>query len=126
MTNTSVIDKLFNKRATIFKQVSAINLIDFYNCTKFALYFGPSLFCLWKYVLLNKRVMFYSLPPVNDLCARVLCSSLMLSTSFSFVSGKQMLKPFFYVSVSDINDLQQQPFYLACTFNLNTSMLICI
>jgi hypothetical protein len=114
-TSSTVIEKLFNKRATISKQINAVNMTDFYNCTKFALHFGPSIFCLWKYVLLNKRIMFYSLPPISELCSRVLCSSHMASTSFNFASSKQMLKPFFYVSVTDIDQLQQEPFYLACT-----------
>ena len=112
--HSSIVEKLFNKRMSMFKQVNSINLTDFYSFTKFSLYFGPSIFILWKYVLLNKRIMFYALPPINDLCARVLCSSLMLSTSFNFSAGKQMLKPYFYVSVNDINQLQQEPFYLAC------------
>ena len=30
-----------------------------------------------------------------------------------------MLKPYFYVNVTDIDSLQEQPFYSACKSNLN-------
>ncbi len=39
----------------------------------------------------------------------------MINTNFEFVHKKQQLKPFFYVNVTDIDQLQDQPFYLACT-----------
>lgn len=90
---SSIIDKIFNKRLTMYrvrisnkvlfkfkvlyillfvsnkKQLNSVNQIDYRSYTKFALYFGPSIFCLWKYVLLNKRIVFYSVPPISDLCS---------------------------------------------------------
>jgi hypothetical protein len=38
----------------------------------------------------------------------------MISTNFNFITNKQMLKPFFYVNVTDIDSLQEKPFYAAC------------
>lgn len=111
----SLIDKLFNKRLVIYKQINSINLVDYCPYTKFSLYFGPVIFALWKYVLLNKRIMFYSTPPISDLCSRVLCASQMINTTFESITKKQQLKPIFYVNVIDIEQLQEQPFYLACT-----------
>ena len=90
-------------------------MVDYCPFTRFALYFGPVIFTLWRYVLLNKRVIFYSVPPISDLCARVFCASQMINTSFEFINKRQHLKPFFYVNVMDIEQLQQQPFYIACT-----------
>lgn len=79
------------------------------------MFFGPALFSLWKCILLNKRTLFFSTPPIGDLCYRVYCASQLGNTSFNFASSKQLLKPFFYVSVMDIEMLEKEPFYLACT-----------
>ena len=98
----------------VYKQISLVNQIDYRLFTKFALHFGPSIFCIWKYALLNKRILYYSIPPINDLCSRVICSCEMISTHFNFITDKQMLKPLFYVNVTDIDTLQEQPFYAAC------------
>lgn len=112
---SSMMEKMFNKRSFMYKQISSVNLSDFYRCTKFALMFGPSLFCLWKYVLLNKRIMFYDSPPINDLCSRVMCSFYMLGTSNTHLASKQLIKPLFNVAVNDIEQLKNEPFYIACS-----------
>ncbi len=59
--------------------------------------------------------MFFSDPPIGDLCYRVYCSSQLANTGYKFASSKQYLKPLFYVTVMDIEMLQKEPFYLACT-----------
>lgn len=40
----------------------------------------------------------------------------MINTNFEYITKKQMIKPFFYVHVTDIDELQKEPFYLACEF----------
>ena len=52
----------------------------------------------------------------GDLCYRVYCASQLGNSSYNFASIKQLIKPFFYVSVMDIEELQSEPFYLACKF----------
>ena len=81
---------------------------------KFVQSFGPSLFSLWKFSLLHKRILFYSSPPIGDLCWRVYCTCEMASTQVGQIKSKQSIKPFFYVNVADIDMLQQESFYFAC------------
>ena len=83
---------------------------------KFVLFFGPSVFGVWKSVLLNKRILIYSLPPISDLCDRVYCASQLGNTSFNYASRKQLIRPVFYVNVADIEMLEQEPFYIACNY----------
>jgi hypothetical protein len=118
LANEDFLDKVFfSKRSNLFKQVilAGQDQIDYRLFSKFALYFGASIFSIWKYALLNKRLLFYSAPPINDLCSRVICSSEMISTNFNYVTKRQMLRPYFYVNVTDIESLQEQPFFSACT-----------
>ena len=75
---------------------------------------GPSIFSLWKCCLLNKRILFYSTPPIIDLCSKVFCAFDMLAISIDFMAKKQLIKPFFYVNVVDIEVLQQESFFIAC------------
>lgn len=75
------------------------------------------MFTLWKYALLNKRILFYSSPPLKDLCDRVVCSIEMINTNFEYITKKQLIKPHFYVHVTDIDELQKEPFYLACSYS---------
>jgi hypothetical protein len=82
---------------------------------KFVLYFGPLIFIIWKYILLNKRIVFYSRPPIGELCSRLFCASQMNTTSIGSIVDKQLIKPFFYVNITDIDELEKQPFYIACT-----------
>lgn len=107
-------NKIFsNKNMKLAKRIDALSEEKIY--TKFALYFGPAIFSLWRCILLNKRVLFYSAPPIADLCYRVYCASQLGNTSFNYASSKQLIRPFFYVNVMDIERLQAEPFYIACT-----------
>ena len=36
-------------------------------------FFGPHIFVLWKLALLHKRIIFYSPPPVGEVCHRGVC-----------------------------------------------------
>ena len=58
----------------------------------------------------------YSLPPISDLCYRVHCASQCGNTSFNYAASKQLIKPFFYVNVADIDALEEEPFFIACNF----------
>lgn len=109
------IEKIFsNKYLKIAKQINALSEDKIY--TKFALYFGPAIFSLWRCILLNKRVLFYAAPPIADLCYRVYCASQLGNTSFNFAASKQLIRPFFYVNVMDIDSLETEPFYIACNY----------
>jgi hypothetical protein len=39
----------------------------------------------------------------------------MMNTNFEYIRKRQLIKPMFYVHVTDIDELQKEPFYLACT-----------
>jgi len=50
----------------------------------------------------------------------------MLKTSLQNIKNKQQLRPYFYVNVTDIDTIKQEPFYLACKFYLLLFNLITI
>ncbi|CAM9473456.1 DENN domain-containing protein 11 [Lampetra fluviatilis] len=77
--------------------------------------FGPSVFCLWKLVLLRKRMLLYSPPPVGGACLHVLCCCCLGSHGQAGLGAVPPLKPLFYVSVADIGSLESEVTYIACT-----------
>ncbi|KAJ3112105.1 hypothetical protein HDU96_004940 [Phlyctochytrium bullatum] len=80
---------------------------------KFAQVYGPNLFALWKYVLLHKRVLFYGLPPVENLSYNVFCMNLLGASTlplFHIPTRSQ-----FFVNVADIVELETMKSFLACT-----------
>ena len=44
-------------------------------------FFGPHIFVLWKLALLHKRIIFYSPPPVGEVCHRGVCVSVSVCLS---------------------------------------------
>ena len=84
-----IITKIFDSK--IAKQLNSINQSDYRIYTRLALHLGPSLFALWRCVLLNKRIIFHSRPPIGNLCYQVYCSSQLGNTSFNFASNKVIL-----------------------------------
>jgi hypothetical protein len=105
--------------------------------------FGPFIFVLWKLALLQKRILFYSTPPVGKTCLQgerregcgeqregcgVLLRALdMTAPTFSTVYFNCLMTshqlrmeidtdphPQFYISVSDIELLRSKRTYIAC------------
>ena len=71
--------KKIQKTSSDFTFCSWIN-IDFFTCQQithpagcfpqFIKFFGEHIFVLWKFVLLQKRILFFSPPPVGVACYR--------------------------------------------------------
>jgi len=93
--------------------------------SQFIRFFGPSIFVLWKLVMLRKRVLFFSPPPIGVVCYRVYCACCLgkitanvdnlISNASSIFSNIEKVKPIFYVNVADIEFISQQKTYIACT-----------
>ncbi|XP_022110529.1 protein LCHN-like [Acanthaster planci] len=81
---------------------------------QFINFFGEQIFTLWKYVLLRKRILFFSPPPIGVVCYRVYCAST-LGQHEIFISTATEYKPFFYINVVDIEALESEVSYIACT-----------
>ncbi|XP_071785240.1 DENN domain-containing protein 11-like [Asterias amurensis] len=81
---------------------------------QFINFFGEQIFVLWKYILLRKRILFFSPPPIGVVCYRVYCASL-LGQYDVFISSAMDHKPFFYINVADIDTLETEVSYVACT-----------
>ncbi|KAJ3289798.1 hypothetical protein HK104_007231 [Borealophlyctis nickersoniae] len=100
-------------------------------------YFGPAVFVLWKYVcssapvnsrspfarfthatyikaLLQRRILFYSLPPIEPVCYHVFSTLLMTSHSIPF-QFEMSNNPLFCVNVADITQLSTLDSFIACT-----------
>ncbi|KAI8906312.1 hypothetical protein EDD86DRAFT_256519 [Gorgonomyces haynaldii] len=73
----------------------------------FCLDFGPSLFALWKNIVLRKRILFLDPPPVFMLSVRVFYCMLMGGTTES--------NPLFFMNVHDIDRIQTLTSYIGCT-----------
>ncbi|XP_038067957.1 DENN domain-containing protein 11-like [Patiria miniata] len=81
---------------------------------QFINFFGEQIFTLWKYVLLRKRILFFSPPPIGVVCYRVYCAST-LGQHEVFISAATEYKPFFYINVADIDTIETEVSYIACT-----------
>ncbi|RDD43206.1 Protein LCHN [Trichoplax sp. H2] len=81
--------------------------------SQFIKFFGVKIFPLWRLILLQKKILFYSPPPVGIACYRVYCCSLLSSSSISL--RESQTQPQFYVNVADIAELSSTKTYVACT-----------
>eukprot|EP00057_Strongylocentrotus_purpuratus_P031656 XP_785244.2 PREDICTED: protein LCHN [Strongylocentrotus purpuratus] len=82
--------------------------------SQFLSFFGEQIFTLWKYILLRKRVLFFSPPPIGVVCYKVYCASLMSHHDIILNSAIEQ-KPYFYVNIADIDTLESEMSYIACT-----------
>ncbi|KAG0182624.1 hypothetical protein DFQ29_003177 [Apophysomyces sp. BC1021] len=82
--------------------------------------FGPNIFVLWKAMLLKKRVMFLTIPPMEQSCSFVYNTSLLGKLPSSLHSrlrdqARQSIDPLFCLGVNEIIDLEARGNYVACT-----------
>lgn len=80
----------------------------------FVRFFGENVFVLWKLALLQKRILFFSPPPIGVVCYRVYCTSCLAKHIFTKQTRK-LTKPYFYVNIADIEQLESEMSYVACT-----------
>jgi len=91
--------------------------------SQFINFFGPSVFVLWKLVMLRKRILFFSPPPIGVVCYRVYCACCLGKITVDSLNSNvnnsilkiEKIKPFFYINVADIESISQQETYIACT-----------
>ncbi|KAL6030178.1 hypothetical protein STEG23_030431 [Scotinomys teguina] len=84
--------------------------------SQFIKFFGEQILILWKFALLRKRILIFSPPPVGVVCYRVYCCCCLANVSLPGIGGTiPESKPFFYVNVADIESLQVEVSYVACT-----------
>lgn len=84
--------------------------------SQFIKFFGEQILVLWKFALLRKRILIFSPPPVGVVCYRVYCCCCLANVSLPGIGGTvPESKPFFYVNVADIETLDTEVSYVACT-----------
>uniref|UniRef100_G3T7M7 DENN domain-containing protein 11 n=1 Tax=Loxodonta africana TaxID=9785 RepID=G3T7M7_LOXAF len=84
--------------------------------SQFIKFFGEQILTLWKFALLRKRILIFSPPPVGVVCYRVYCCCCLANVSLPGIGGTiPESKPFFYVNVADIDSLEVEMSYVACT-----------
>ncbi|TNN00775.1 DENN domain-containing protein 11 [Takifugu flavidus] len=84
--------------------------------SQFIQFFGEQIMVLWKFVLLRKRLLIFSPPPVGVVCYRVYCCCCLANVSLPGIGvSVPELRPFFYINVADIAALQTEMSYVACT-----------
>eukprot|EP00069_Balaena_mysticetus_P006842 bmy_18819T0 len=84
--------------------------------SQFIKFFGEQILILWKFALLRKRILIFSPPPVGVVCYRVYCCCCLANVSLPGIGGTvPESKPFFYVNVADIQSLEVEVSYVACT-----------
>ncbi|CAL4062524.1 unnamed protein product [Meganyctiphanes norvegica] len=77
-------------------------------------FFGSQVIQLWRAVLLRRRILFFSPPPIGPVCMRVYCLSLLGSHTTPGLP-KHLIKPLFYVNIVDADSLEDEFSYVACT-----------
>ncbi|XP_029472008.1 protein LCHN isoform X2 [Rhinatrema bivittatum] len=84
--------------------------------SQFIKFFGEQILVLWKFALLRKRILIFSPPPVGIVCYRVYCCCCLANIPLPGIGGSvPESKPFFYVNVADIETLDTEISYVACT-----------
>lgn len=84
--------------------------------SQFIQFFGEQIMVLWKFVLLRKRLLIFSPPPIGVVCYRVYCCCCLANVSIPGIGvSVPELRPFFYVNVADISALETELSYVACT-----------
>ncbi|XP_062914024.1 DENN domain-containing protein 11 [Mobula hypostoma] len=83
--------------------------------SQFIKFFGEQIMVLWKFALLRKRILIFSPPPVGVVCYRVYCCCCLANVSLPGIGGVPESKPYFYISVADIETLENEMSYVACT-----------
>ncbi|KAL1920043.1 uncharacterized protein VTP21DRAFT_1189 [Calcarisporiella thermophila] len=120
----------FNKEPqedTVDKQSIASEIKNFFTMpshpahqfSKLVHAMGPSIFSLWKAVLLQKKIIFYTTPPLEDACHYVYGTSLLATESHNdrLISNiREKIKLIFTVTVNEIEFLSATEHgYAACT-----------
>ncbi|KAH9515642.1 DENN domain-containing protein 11 [Bulinus truncatus] len=82
--------------------------------SQFIKFFEEQIFVLWKFALLQRRIIFFSPPPIGVVCYRVYCACCLANHSIPNLNSIE-LKPHFYVNVADIEALENEVAYVACT-----------
>lgn len=78
--------------------------------------FQANVSILWKYSLLNKRLLFFDLPQnLGKTCNFCNCCLNMTKLTIENVAQKQILKVLFYVNVNEMEFLENESSYVACT-----------
>uniref|UniRef100_UPI00398EB2B3 DENN domain-containing protein 11 isoform X3 n=1 Tax=Pristiophorus japonicus TaxID=55135 RepID=UPI00398EB2B3 len=83
--------------------------------SQFIKFFGEQIMVIWKFALLRKRILIFSPPPVGVVCYRVYCCCCLANVSLPGIVGVPESKPYFYISVADIETLETEVSYVACT-----------
>ncbi|XP_039625999.1 DENN domain-containing protein 11 [Polypterus senegalus] len=84
--------------------------------SQFIKFFGEQIIILWKFALLRKRILIFSPPPVGVVCYRVYCCCCLANVSIPGIGvSVPEFRPFFYINVADIEALETEVSYVACT-----------
>ncbi|CAG8483507.1 8948_t:CDS:10 [Ambispora gerdemannii] len=95
-----------------------------HHFSSFIRHFGPSIFVLWKAAILNKRILFYSAPPVEIGCYYVYgtCQLVNFSDNIKQIlrgrdsAENNQLQPLFNVGVHEIDMIKlMKGGFVACT-----------
>ncbi|XP_071091811.1 DENN domain-containing protein 11-like [Haliotis cracherodii] len=82
--------------------------------SQFIKFFGEQIYTLWKFALLQKRILFFSPPPIGVVCYRVYCACCLGNHNIQGLT-RHDIRPHFYVNVADIEALENEMTYIACT-----------
>ncbi|KAI8814745.1 hypothetical protein BJ742DRAFT_765961 [Cladochytrium replicatum] len=89
--------------------------------------FEASVFVLWKYAILRRRILFFANPPVEQLCHNVFCTLLLSSHTIPEFQYRNTVfdglispdvhpnVPLYFVNVADIPRLSSLPTYVCAT-----------
>eukprot|EP00299_Pterocystis_sp_00344_P012137 c5784_g1_i1.p1 GENE.c5784_g1_i1~~c5784_g1_i1.p1 ORF type:complete len:382 (+),score=64.24 c5784_g1_i1:38-1183(+) len=93
----------------------ATSFVDFWR------FFGPSVFVLWRAMMLNLRILLYHQVPIGPLSNRVgWCRALLPESLWQWIgrNSEGACPALFYVSVADIGTVKSKRSFIACTSEL--------
>lgn len=73
------------------------------------------LFLLWKAVMLRKRILIVTQPPIEVSCQRVYCINALSFHAVPELNDTQPISTLFYINVTDIDTIDCSNAYIACT-----------
>lgn len=82
-----------------------------HDFARFVQILGPNIFVLWKFILIQSRIIFFTKPPIGPACNWAYFSCLLAACDIIPLRPN----PHFYVSVADLDSLKEENNFIACT-----------
>eukprot|EP00743_Colponemidia_sp_Colp-15_P005743 GILK01006173.1.p1 GENE.GILK01006173.1~~GILK01006173.1.p1 ORF type:complete len:357 (+),score=58.66 GILK01006173.1:116-1072(+) len=78
-------------------------------------FFGANVMLIWKALMLQRRILFYTPVPVGVVCQRVHAACQLLLFTSAKVNVFTDPNPLFYINLNDMDEIERERTFVACT-----------